>query len=147
MDKDELLKHLKGIHGVTLDRVDDIDPELVRSFLDHEDDRVAANAVFLARLYPREIAVPIFEAALNSDREVLVLSAASFTVHLQDIDAERLLEKTLMRSKSPPVLRAALRSAARLKLEKLRSVMKSAYEKLPEGGFKKSSESYLDLGN
>ncbi len=144
MDKEQLLIHLKGIHGVTLESVEDIDPELVHSFLDHEDDRVAANAVFLARLYPSEIAVPIFESALSSSREIVALAAAAFTVHLQDSDAARLLERTLTHSESPSVLRAALRSAAQLKLEQLRPAMLSAYEKIPKGGLKSSSKVFLD---
>ncbi len=38
MDQSELLVHLKGIHGVSIDDISGIDPMMVRSFIDHEDE-------------------------------------------------------------------------------------------------------------
>lgn len=147
MDKEELLRHLANIHGVELQSVEEIDPELVRSFLNHENERVAGNAVFLARLYPPETAVPIFEEALENDHEMVALAAAAFAIHLDDEAAKKVLRQALTKSSSPSVLRAALRAASTLQATELLPVMKDAFEKLPDGGFKKSCEGYLDLGN
>lgn len=144
MDQSELLVHLKGIHGVSIDDISGIDPMMVRSFIDHEDERVAANAVFLSRLFPSQIALSLFEAAVQSNREAVVVAAASFALHLTDADAESVLKTILTVSNNRSVLRAAFRSASTLHLEKLRIHMQAVLEKLPEGGFRDSAKIELD---
>lgn len=145
MEKEELIHHLSNIHGVKLQTVEDIDPELVRSILNHEDERIAGNAVFLARLYPPHISVPIFESALKHTNDVAALAAATFAIHLDDEAAKNILTQALTKASSPSVLRAAIRSASTLQAVELLPAMKDAFDKLPEGGFKESSEKYLDL--
>lgn len=131
MTKNELINVFKNIHGVNLEEMIDIDPIILKELLNHDDDRVARNALFVSTTLDAPFAIDFFNQAIQSERNSLNISAAYYCILLENDSAIQILKKALQ-NPNPAVIKTAARAAQRARLRELKPALENVLEHISD---------------